>query len=191
MPELLRIDELPYALRVNGLLVESVLLRYAHGTADDFQIVITDPKIGLFALTDAFEFETREEGAPWRPITLEQLTKALTESTESLQVEDIPKASEMAERRLFHRRGDPDVPHRGSSRLGEITGHVECIRRVQMALFDARIPHRIAGTVFVVPSARKARMCLMKAGFRKSTIAPAALIEPHSACTIQLLEHRT
>jgi len=189
MMELLRIDELPYALKVNGILVESLLLRYPYCRADAFEIVITDRQIGLFALTDAFEFETREEGAPWRSITLEQLTKALTESTDYLHVEDRPKASEVAERRLVDRGSDLDVPYRGSSRLGKITGHVECVRRVQMVLFEARIPHRIAGTVFVVASARKARKCLMKAGFRKSAIAPAALIEPYSGCAIQLLEH--
>jgi hypothetical protein len=191
MPELLKIDELPYALRVNGILVESVLLRRANDSADVFQVVITDPQIGLFALNDAFEFEVCEEGAPWRSITLAQLTKGLTKSTESLQVEDIPKASEMAERRLFDRLDDIDVPHRESLRLGQLTGQVDCISRVQKALYQARIPHMMAGAVCVVPSALKARMCLMRAGFRKSTIAPTALIEPLSGCTIQLLERGT
>lgn len=190
MPELLKVDELPYALRVNGILVKSVLLRRANDLSEDFQVVITDPQIGQFALTETCAFEMREEGALWRPITLAQLTKALTERVQSVQIEDVPKASEAAERRLFGRLDDMDVPHRGASRLGEITGYVDCIRRVQKVLYAARIPHRIAGTVFVVPSALKARMCLMKAGLRRSTIAPAALVEPRSGCTIQLLEDR-
>ena len=191
MPELLKIDELPFELKVNGVLVESVHIRPTHDAADDLQVVITDSQIGLFAVNDAFEFEVREEGIPWRPITLEQLTKALTESNEFLQVEDIPKASEMAERRLFDRLDDIDVPHRRSPRLSELTGQVDCISRVQKALYQARIPHMMAGAVCVVPSALKARMCLMTAGFRKSTLAPAALIEPLSGCTIQLLERGT
>jgi hypothetical protein len=191
MPELFKIDELPFELRVNGVPVESVHIRPAHDAADDLQVVITDSQIGLFALSDAFEFEVREQGTPWHPITLEQLKKALTESTESLQVEDMPKASEVADRRLFDRLDDIDVPHRGSPRLSELTGHVDCIRRVQKVLYEARIAHRIAGTVFVVPSVLQARMYLMKAGFRKSTIAPTALIEPRSGCAIQLVERRT
>lgn len=152
MPEILKIDELPYGLRVNGALIESVLLRSVNDSADVFQVVITDPQIGRFALSDAFDFEVREEGAPWRPITLAQLTKALTESIESLQVENIPNASERAERKLFDRLDDTDVSHRESPRLSELTGHVDCIRQVQKVLYEARIAHRMAGTVFVVPN---------------------------------------
>ncbi len=40
----------------------------------------------------------REEGSSWRTVTLEQFAKALTESSEFLQSEDLPKSSEMAER---------------------------------------------------------------------------------------------
>ena len=41
-------------------------LQHPHN-AIAFEIVITDRQIGRFALTEAFEFETREEAAPCRP----------------------------------------------------------------------------------------------------------------------------
>ena len=138
-----------------------------------------------------FELEIRQEGSPWRTATLEQLTKVLAESNEFLQAEDLRKASERVERKLLDRLSDVNVPHRRSSRMTELTGHDECVRQVQKVLCEARKPHRVAGTVFVVPSRCRARMLLSRAGFRPSPIAPAALIEPGSGCAIQLVECRT
>jgi hypothetical protein len=190
MPELLRIDELPCELMINGIPVRSVHIRCAPDSPEDFQILITDPQIGSFALHDGFELEMQEQGSPWRPVTLQQLMKTLTKSSEFLHAGDMPKSSEVVERRLFDRLDDVDIPHRRSPRLSELTGHDECVKQVQKVLREARVPHRVAGSVFVVPSALQARICLMKAGFRKSTIAPAALIEPRSGCAIQLVERR-
>ena len=57
---------------------------------------MTDPQLGRFSLTSAFELEIREQDS-WRPLTLEQLTRTLTERSEFLQSEDLPKSSEMAD----------------------------------------------------------------------------------------------
>lgn len=189
IPEPIRVDKLPFKLMVNGIPVRSVHIRCASESADDFQVVIRDPKIGFFALHAGFELETREEGSPWRTVTLEQLTKALTESSEFLQAEDLPKASEMAERRLFDRLDEIDIPHRRSPRLGKITGHDRCVKRVQFLFYEAAIPHQVSGTVFLVPDATQARIALIRAGFEQSTISAGALIEPQSECAIHLLEH--
>ena len=189
IPEPVRIDELPWELKVNGIPVQSVQIRSVPAS-DDFQILMTDPQLGRFSLTSAFELEIREQDS-WQPLTLEQLTRTLTERSEFLQAEDLPKASEMAERRLLDRLDAIDIPHRRSPRLSELTGHDECVRQVQKLLHEARVPHRIAGTVFVVPSALKARIVLRRAGFRPSPISPAALIEPLSGCAVQLVERRT
>jgi hypothetical protein len=191
MSEPLKIDELPWKLKVNGIPVRAVQIHCVPDSADDFQVLMIDPLIGNFSLTDAFELEMREEGSLWRPVTLEKLKMTLTESSEFLQTEDIPKASEIAERRLFDRLDDLDIPHRNSPRVAKITGHDRCVKRVQFLLYEAAIPHEVSGTVFVVPSALKARIVLRRAGFRPSPIAPAALIEPLSGCAIQLVERRT
>jgi len=189
MSEPLKVDELPFELLVNGIPVRSVHLCCAPAS-DDFQVLMTDPRLGRFSLTSAFELEMREEGSPWRPVTLQRLAKALTERGEFLQAEDLPKSSEMAEHWLFDRLDDVDIPHRTSPRLNQLTGQGECLRQVQKVLDEARVPHRVAGTVFVVPSAFRARICLLRAGFRKSTIAPTALVEPVSGRAVQLIEHR-
>jgi hypothetical protein len=86
IPEPIKIDELPWDLKVNGISVQSVQIRSVPAS-DDFQILMTDPQLGRFSLTRAFELEMREEGSSWRTVTLEQLTKALTESSEFLQTE--------------------------------------------------------------------------------------------------------
>lgn len=190
-PEPIKIDELPWELRINGILLRSVQIRWASDSAEDFQLVITHPTLGPFSLHDGFELEMREQGSPWHPVRLEQLKKSLVEGSEFLHADDIPKSSEIAERRLFNRLDAIDIPHRRSPRLSELTGHDECVREVQKVLCEARVPHQVAGTVFVVPSAFRARICLIRAGFRKSPISPAALVEPRSGRAIQLVERRT
>ena len=186
IPEPIKIDELPWDLKVNGISVQSVQIRSVPAS-DDFQIFMTDPQLGRFSLTSTFELEMRE-GSSWRTVTLEQLTKALTESSEFLQAEDLPKSSEIAERRLFDRFDDLDIPHRSSPRVGKITGHVQCVKRVQAILYEAAIPHQVSGTVFLVPDAAQARIALIRAGFERSTISSGALLEPQSDCAIHLLE---
>jgi hypothetical protein len=186
MEEPTRIDELPFELLINGISVRSLQIRSVPAS-DDFQIFMTDPQLGRFSLTSTFELEMRE-GSSWRTVTLEQLTKALTESSEFLQAEDLPKSSEIAERRLFDRFDDLDIPHRSSPRVGKITGHVQCVKRVQAILYEAAIPHQVSGTVFLVPDAAQARIALIRAGFERSTISPGALLEPQSDSAIHLLE---
>ena len=185
MPELFRIDELPWELRINGISVRSVHIRCAPDS-DDFQVGIDDP-IGSITLHDGFELEIREQDS-WQPLALEQLKRTLAERGEFLPAEDLPKSSEMAERRLFDRFDDLDIPHRSSPRVGKITGHVRCVKRVQAVLYEAAIPHQVSGTVFLVPDAAQARIALIRAGFERSTISPGALLEPQSDCAIHLLE---
>ncbi len=186
IPEPIRIDELPWELKVNGIPVQSVQIRSVPAS-DDFQILMTDPQLGMFSLTSAFELEIREQDF-WQPLTLEQLTRTLTERSEFLQAEDLPKASEMAERRLFDRFDDLDIPHRSSPRVGKITGHVRCVKRVQAVFYEAAIPHQVSGTVFLVPDAAQARIVLIHAGFQQSTISPGALLDPRANCAVHLIE---
>ena len=185
------INELPCELLVNGVPFQSVQIRCVPDSSHHFQLVIVHPILGSFALNSEFELALREEGSPWRPVTLEQLTKTLTENSEFLQSDDLPRSSEMAEHRLFDRIDHVAFPHRSSLRVSQLTGHEECVREVQKVLHEARVPHKVAGTVFVVPSAFRTRMCLLRAGFRKSPISPTALVEPRTGLSVQLVERRT
>jgi hypothetical protein len=139
-------------------------------------------------LSDTCELETREDGSNWHLVTLEQFAKALAERSKYLRPVVLPSSSKVAEGQLFDRLDD--IPHWKSWRLGELTGHIECVRRVQQALYEARIPHQAAGTVFVVPSVSRTRIVLRRAGFEESKITSAALVEPHSGCAIHLLQLR-
>lgn len=187
MEEPTRIDELPFELLVNGISVRSVHLRCAPDS-EDFQVGIDDP-IGSIILHEGFELEIREQDS-WRPLTVGQLKETLATRGEFLQAEDLPKSSEMAECQLFDRIDDVAIPHQRSPRLNQLTGQDECVREVQRVFREARVPHRVAGTVFVVPSAFRARICLLRAGFRKSTVAPTALVDPVTARAVLLVERR-
>jgi len=167
MEEPLGIDELHCELMVNGMPVRSVQIRCVPDSTDNFQLVITHPTLGPFALHDGFELEVRERDS-WRPLTLEWLKKTLAAQMKSLHAQDIPKSSKIAERRLFAGLDDFNVPYRRSPRLSGLTGHAECVRHVRKVLLEAGVPHRVAGTVFVVPSSLKARTCLIRLGFEKA-----------------------
>jgi hypothetical protein len=67
MEDHLRIDVLPCNLRVNGVPVRSVQIRYVPDPVDNFQLVITHPALGAFALHSGFELEMREKGSSWPP----------------------------------------------------------------------------------------------------------------------------
>src|SRR5579872_7044808 len=153
MEEPLNIDELPCDLMVNGLRFQAVHIRYVPDSADNFQLVLSDPILGAFALHAEFRFVMRDEGSCWRPVTLEQLTKILLESGKLLRALDVPKSLETVEHQMFDRLHDIDFPHRKSLRKNKLTGHDECVRKVQKVLREARVPHQVAGTVFVVPCA--------------------------------------
>jgi hypothetical protein len=188
MPEPFEIDEMPYELKVNGLPVRSVHIRRARHSVDDFQVVITDPQIGSFSLNEGFKLETREDGASWHLVTLEQLKKTLAEHSEHLRPADLPKSSERAELQLLGHLEDVDIRQRSSPRVDKIAGHARCVTHVQAVLYEAGIPHQVSGTVFLVPDAGQARIALIRAGFEHSPISPGAFVEPGADSAIYLLE---
>jgi len=188
MSHLSGIEKSRMELRVNDTAVRSVSFRISFEEPDDFDILISDLQLGSLALTSDCDLEVREEGARWRRVTLDQLKSLLVDDSKFLEAAALPD-TRRAERRRFDRLDDINVPHR-TSRLSALTGHDACTRRVQHLLDNARILHRVAGTVFLVPSAREARIALSRAGFHQSTISPSALVEPESRCAIQLIERR-
>lgn len=183
------LDQPDLDLMVNGVTMEA-RLRFHPEAPEGFDVIVEDPFIGTFALHDQFDLLLRESGSEWRPASLDELRKILAKAAGFLEVEDLPTASEAAARKLFDRFDDVDATPRKPPRLGKITGHHDCMRRVQELLYEARIPHRVAGAVFVVPNVSRTRIVLRRAGFEKSKIAPAALEEPRSGCAIQLIERR-
>src|SRR5271170_3700869 len=188
MPERSKIQQLPCELRVNGILIRSVQVRHRNDAGGEFQVTIKDPQIGSFPLHSGFDLEMREEGSPWSSVTLEHLTKVLAARSESLRTADLPKVPDREKRQPFDRLGEVDIPPSRSPRLGQITGHDRCVQHVQALLYEAAIPHRVSGTVFLVPNSAQARTILIRAGFKQSTISSGALIAPQSECAIHVLE---
>jgi hypothetical protein len=188
MPERLKIQQLPSELRVNGVVIRSVQVRNRNDAGGEFQVVINDPQIGSFPLHSGFELEMREEGSPWRSVTLEELTKVLAAHSESLRTAHIPKVPDRAKRQPLDRLDEVDIPRSRSPRLGKITGHDRCVQHVQALLYEAAIPHRVSGTVFLVPNSAQAQTILIRAGFEPSTISSGALVAPQSECAIHVLE---
>jgi hypothetical protein len=176
-----------FELRVNGIADSPIRFRMSD-EPDDFDVLVDDPTLGTLAITADCLLEFRVAGADWHTVTLDELKGMVVGDSELLMTEDVPKASETVERRLFDRLDEVGVIHRRSPQLADLTGHADCFKRVQALFYRADLPHMSAGTVFVVPDLRLARTVLCRGGFYPSPISPTALVEPHTRCAVQLIE---
>ena len=162
----------------------------SHDDLDDFDVLLDDAILGTLAITADCLLELREAGADWRTVTLDELKCMVVGDGELLMKEDLLKASKIIGRRLFDRLDEVEVIHRRSPQLANLTGHADCLKRVQALFYRAGLPHMSAGTVFVVPDLRLARTVLCRGGFYPSPISPTALVEPQTRCAVQLIERR-
>ena len=179
--------DFPCELLLNGVTMRSVGVRQGTDSSGDFDAVVSDPMLGSFALHSGFEIDVPEPDSNWRRVSLDEL-KRILKSRYLLPADDLPKASEAAECRLFARVDDIQIPCWEHSRLS-IRGREEaCVRYVQRIFYRVCIPHLVAGTTFTVPSAPTARIPLKRAGFRQSEISRSALVEPRTQVSIQLIE---
>lgn len=179
-----------FEVRVNGIADPAIRYRISHDEPDDFDVLVDDTILGALVITPDCLLELREAGGDWRTINLDELKGMVVSGGEVLMTEDLPKASEIVERRLFDRLDEINVPHRKSPRIADLTGHSDCLKRVQALFYRAGLPHKSAGTVFVVPDVRVARAVLSRGGFYPSPISPVALVEPQTQCAVQLIEQR-
>lgn len=187
MHDLSDLGDLSCELLLNGVPVRSVRIRQIAESDGDFDLVVRDVMLGSFALHSDFEIDVHELGSSWRRISLEKL-KGIVKSRNLLPIDDLPKASELAECRLFARVDDIQIPLWEHSRLSSRGREEACVRYVQRIFYRVCIPHLVAGTTFTVPSAPTARIPLKRAGFRQSEISRSALVEPRTQVSIQLIE---
>jgi hypothetical protein len=177
-----------FELRVNGVAGPAIRFSMSHDEPDDFDILVDDAILGTLAITADCILELREAGTDWRTVTLDDLKGVLLGDSESLTTHDLPEVSEMFERRRFDRLDEVGLIHRRSPQLAELTGHADCLKRVQALFYRAGLPHKSAGTVFVVPNLRLARTVLCQEGFYPSPVSRGALVEPQTRCAVQLIE---
>jgi hypothetical protein len=180
-----------FELRVNGIADPAIRFGMSHDEPDDFDILVDDAILGTLAITADCILELREAGADWRTVTVDDLKGVLLGNSESVTIDNLPKASETVERLRFDRLDEVGVFRRQSPQVGDLTGHSDCVKRVQSLFYCAGLPHKSAGTLFVVPDLRLARAVLCQGGFYTSPISPAALVEPQTRCAVQLIEQRT
>ena len=110
------LDEFSCELRVNGVSIPTVRIRQGAESAGDLDVVVTDPVVGCFALHSGFEIDVPEPDSGWRRVSLDEL-KGILKSRYLLPAEDLPKASDIAECRLFARVDDIQIPCWERSRL--------------------------------------------------------------------------
>lgn len=181
------LGDFPCELLLNGVSVRTVRVRQGAESAGDFDVVVSDPVLGPFALHSGFEIDVPEPDSNWRRVSLDEL-KGILKSRHLLPADDLPKASEVAECRLFAPVNDIQIPYWERSRLSTLGREAACVRYVQRIFYRVEIPHLVSGTTFTVPSALTARIPLKRAGFRQSAISPSALVEPRTEVSIQLIE---
>ncbi len=168
-----------HRLRVNGIAVLLIRLRYRPDVPDDFEIVIHEPQKGLsFALHSGFDIEIHERGLGWRQVTLDELKHVLVEENQRVGAVTFPKAAETKR---------------------ELIGCVaegEHIMRAEAALFRSGIPflllpfqaNKFASNLFMVTSLSRAKSCLARAGFREKVGSETVLIDGRTGKPIQLIE---
>ncbi|MGC2450124.1 MAG: hypothetical protein WA477_20910 [Candidatus Sulfotelmatobacter sp.] len=187
MSDIFAPDEFPCELLVNGVPIHSVRIRQGAGSADDLDVVVTDPVVGCFALHSVFDIDVHEPDQSWRRVSLNEL-KGILKDKYLLPGDDLPNASEIAGCRLFAKVNDIPIPEWERGRFSVLGPEEACVRYLQKILYRVGIPHLVSGTTFMVPSVPTARIPLKRAGFRQSTISPSALVEPRTKVTIQLIE---
>jgi hypothetical protein len=180
-------DEFSCDLLLNGVRIKCLGIRQGAESAGDLEVVVTDPVLGPFALHSGFEIDVPEPDSNWRRVSLDEL-KGILRSKYLLSADDLPKASEMAECRLFARVDDIQIPQWESTPRSVLRRQDACVQFACRVLYRTGIPHLVAGTTFTVPSAPTARIPLKRAGFRQSEISRSALVEPRTGCSIQLIE---
>jgi hypothetical protein len=162
----------------------------SHEEPDDFDILVDDAMLGTLAITPDFVLELREPCAEWRAVTLDELKEVVVGDSDLLMTDHSSMASEMIEKQSSSLFDEVGVIHGPTRQLADLTGHADCLRRVQALFYCAGLPHKNAGTVFVVPDVRLARTVLCQEGFYPSPISPVALVEPQTRCAVQLVEQR-
>jgi hypothetical protein len=177
-----------FELRINGIADPPIRFRMSDQEPDDFDVLVEDAFLGTLTVTDDCLVELREAGAEWRLVSLDRLKDMIVKDRELFVTEDLPNASVTFERKPINHLDEVDVRRRPLTRLGDITGHSDCRKRVQALFYRAHVPHKSAGTVFFVPDLRQAQKLLSDAGFYPSPYAPTALVEPETRCAIQLIE---
>jgi hypothetical protein len=178
-----------FELRVNGIADPAIRCQMSHDEPDDFDILVDDAMLGTLAITTDCLLELREEGAAdWRAVTLEELKAMVVDDSNPLITDHSFVAPAMVEKQSCDLVDA--VVRRRPLQFADLTGHSDCLRRVQSLFYRAGLPHKTAGTVFVVPDLRLARTVLCKGGFYPSPISPAALVEPQTQCPVQLIEER-
>jgi hypothetical protein len=177
-----------FELRVNGIADPAIRFQMSHDEPDDFDILVDDSILGTLAITTDCLLELREEGADWRAVTLEELKGMVVDDSDPLITDYSPVAAAMVEKQSCDLVHEVEVVRRRSLQFADLTGHSDCLRRVQSLFYRAGLPHKSAGTVFVVPDLRLARAVLCKGGFYPSPISPVALVEPQTRCAVQLIE---
>jgi hypothetical protein len=176
----------PIEIRVNGIAVGAVRLRHYPEAPEQFDVLITDPQIGTFALHRGFDLELRIEGSDWHPTTLSELKAVLAQDREVLRAAEVQGTSKTVKRR---------VPNR-ATHLPTIGTEGEHVMSAETALFRAGIAFlqlpfqkdRFASSVFMVASVIDARACLCRAGFQPKWDSETVLFDSRSGEPIQLIE---
>src|SRR5260370_42614454 len=70
-----QLDQPRLELRVDAVVVQALRCRHHLDERGGFDVLLDDPQVGCFALTDAFRLELRDGASDWRQVTLDELKK--------------------------------------------------------------------------------------------------------------------
>jgi hypothetical protein len=186
---------IPVLLQVNGIQVDSVSMRPSSDRSGKTEVVIKDPTIGEFAITDECVVSVRPlAGGEWRDVPVEELLSILrpaqNEASETgLNCEDV------LERKLFSPTYDPQP----EKEIIVVTAQEWewSIRKAAKALFTRGIPHFVLSSYsprsrqrnpqpiqFYVPDPAAACEWLCRVGFNPVPSTIDQVFDPDTSLTL-------
>jgi hypothetical protein len=190
---------LTFPLRVNGVAFHEAALRASGAHPTNIQVVIRDRQLGVFALHEEFVLEIREqewEGAPWRQVSIGELTVAVSQAAERVAC-DAHAGRGVVEESLEARNA---AVSENLERI-PVEGDSSHVGRAGEALTRARIRFQIVGGLdsrgrsachltLVVPTLLGAGTCLRRAGFLESLESKYVLVDSRTGWKLRLLQGR-
>jgi len=185
-----------FPLRVNGVTFYETTLRASGAHPTNVQVVVRDRQLGVFALHEEFVLEIREqewEGAPWRQVSMGELTVVVSQAAERVAC-DAHAGRRVVEESLEARNAVV------SENLGRIPveGDSSHVGRAEKALTRAGIRFQIVGGLdsrgrsachlTLVATIVGAGTCLQRTGFLESPESKCVLVDSRTGWKLRLLQ---
>lgn len=195
--QLYPVSDLGFQLRVNGVAIPEVGLRVQRDRLGERDLVVVDPVLGSFAITERFLLELKTDGAQgWREVTVADVRREISSRLPAIDLSSLPMSSDRVERAMLE-GSEPEV--RAKDYRGRFEPSPDPLLRALQVLYEAAIPAMVDDprtdandgsqvVVIRVPLVLKSRIRLRRAGFHQDPRWRGIVIHPETGQRIELVE---